>query len=94
MAVTARPMTAADASAVLRIYQAGLDTDLASFETVAPGWAEFDQGKLPDHRFVAVDENDTVLGWVAVSPVSKRRVYAGVRCELDGPVTGGQANRA
>jgi phosphinothricin acetyltransferase len=78
MTITVRPMTAADGPAVLRIYQAGLDTDLASFETVAPAWEEFDRGKLPEHRFVAVDENDTVLGWVAVSTVSSRRVYAGV----------------
>jgi len=78
MTVAVRPMTAADGPAVLRIYQAGLDTDLASFETVAPGWEEFDRGKLPEHRFVAVDENDTVLGWVAVSPVSGRCVHAGV----------------
>jgi Sortase and related acyltransferases len=78
MTITVRPMTAADGPAVLRIYQAGLDTDLASFETVAPAWEEFDRGKLPEHRFVAVDESDTVLGWVAVSTVSSRRVYAGV----------------
>ncbi|MBX6751119.1 MAG: N-acetyltransferase [Micromonosporaceae bacterium] len=78
MAVTVRPMTAADGPAVLRIYQAGLDTELASFETVAPSWEEFDKGRLPEHRFVAVDETDTVLGWVAVSTVSSRRVYAGV----------------
>jgi phosphinothricin acetyltransferase len=75
---TIRPMSAADAHAVLRIYQAGLDTDLASFETVAPDWAAFDRGKLAQHRFVAVDDSDLVLGWVAVSTVSSRCVYAGV----------------
>jgi len=78
MAMIVRPMTDGDAAAVLRIYQAGIDTDLASFETVAPAWASFDAGKLADHRFVAVDGNDTVLGWVAVSTVSGRCVYAGV----------------
>src|SRR5262245_52784754 len=77
MAVTVRDMTAADGDAVLRIYQAGLDTGLASFETVAPNWPAFDAGRLPLHRFVAVD-GDTVVGWVAVSPVSYRPVYAGV----------------
>lgn len=73
-----RPMQDADADAVLRIYQAGLDTGQASFETVAPSWAAFDAGKLPAHRHVAVDDHETVLGWVAVSPVSARPVYAGV----------------
>ncbi len=73
-----RPMAAGDADSVLRIYQAGLDTGQASFETMAPPWAAFDAGKLPEHRHVAVDDHDAVLGWVAVSPVSSRCVYAGV----------------
>lgn len=76
--VVIRPMVAADGAAVLRIYQAGLDTGLASFETVAPDWATFDAAKLPRHRFVAVGPQGSVLGWVAVSAVSSRAVYAGV----------------
>lgn len=73
------PMTVAHAQAVLEIYQAGLDTGQASFETVAPGWAGFDAGKLAEHRFVARDPGGgEVLGWVAVSAVSGRCVYAGV----------------
>ncbi|GAA4249501.1 GNAT family N-acetyltransferase [Dactylosporangium darangshiense] len=71
-------MTEADAEAVLAIYQAGMDSGDASFEHTAPDWAAFDAGRLPGHRFVAVDEAGTVLGWVAVSPVSARAVYAGV----------------
>jgi len=73
-----RPMTAADAPAVLAIYQAGMDGGNASFEHTAPTWAAFDASKLPEHRLVAVDEHDTVLGWVAISAVSGRAVYAGV----------------
>ncbi|PWR12628.1 N-acetyltransferase [Micromonospora sicca] len=76
--ITVRPMTSDDADRVLAIYQAGLDGGDASFETTAPTWTAFDQGKLPDHRLVAVDADDTVLGWVAVSPTSSRAVYAGV----------------
>jgi phosphinothricin acetyltransferase len=72
-----RPMTAADAAAVLAIYQAGLDGGDASFETTAPTWEVFDRGKLPEHRLVAVEGN-TVLGWIAVAPTSSRPVYAGV----------------
>ena len=75
---TIRPMCEADADAVLAIYQAGMDSGLASFESKAPTWATFDAGKLPGHRFVAVDADDRVLGWVAVSAVSTRAVYAGV----------------
>lgn len=73
------PMTVAHSRAVLEIYQAGLDTGQASFETVAPGWAGFDAGKLADHRFVACDPGTgQVLGWVAASASSSRCVYAGV----------------
>ncbi|HEY7226044.1 MAG TPA: GNAT family N-acetyltransferase [Micromonosporaceae bacterium] len=78
MTATVRPMSADDAQAVLRIYQSGLDTDLASFETTAPAWDAFDSGRLREHRFVAVDGTDAVVGWVAVSTVSSRCVYAGV----------------
>ncbi|MCP3786802.1 GNAT family N-acetyltransferase [Micromonospora sp. A3M-1-15] len=76
--LTVRPMTSDDAERVLAIYQAGLDGGDASFETTAPTWTAFDQAKLPDHRLVAVDADDTVVGWVAVSPTSNRAVYAGV----------------
>ncbi|MFU8872879.1 GNAT family N-acetyltransferase [Micromonospora sp. SL4-19] len=76
--VTVRPMTAADADRVIAIYQAGLDAGDASFETRAPTWAAFEAGKLPDHRFVAVDADDHLIGWIAISPTSTRAVYAGV----------------
>jgi L-amino acid N-acyltransferase YncA len=76
--VVIRPMEPTDAGQVLAVYQAGLDTGLASFETTAPGWEAFDAGKLPGHRFIAADGDGEVVGWVAVSPVSARRVYAGV----------------
>ncbi|MFJ6198707.1 GNAT family N-acetyltransferase [Micromonospora sp. NPDC092111] len=76
--ITVRPMRAGDADRVLAIYQAGLDGGNASFETVAPTWPAFDAGKLPDHRFVAVDPGGTLVGWIAVSPTSTRAVYAGV----------------
>jgi phosphinothricin acetyltransferase len=78
MLMRIRPMSLADADAVLAIYQAGMDDGNASFETVAPGWEAFDNGKLAEHRLVAVDTDGTVLGWVAVSAVSARAVYAGV----------------
>jgi L-amino acid N-acyltransferase YncA len=74
------PMTTDHAEAVLTIYQAGLDTGEASFETTAPPWPQWDSAHLPDHRFVAVDPTGTgtVLGFAALSKVSDRRVYAGV----------------
>ena len=77
--VAIEPMTAVHAEQVLAIYQAGIDTGNATFETTTPTWDVFDTAKLPDHRFVAIDPTTgTVLGWIAVSRTSTRAVYAGV----------------
>ncbi len=72
-------MTDEHAEQVLAIYQAGIDEGDATFETAAPDWAEFTRTRLPGHRFVALDDaSGAVLGWVAVSPTSRRDVYRGV----------------
>lgn len=77
--VLVRPMAERDAPHVLAIYQAGLDTGQASFETTVPTWERFDAAKLPGHRHVAADAaTGEVLGWVAATAVSDRCVYAGV----------------
>jgi L-amino acid N-acyltransferase YncA len=70
-------MTDPHAAAVLAIYQAGMDEGNATFETRAPRWDAFSAARLPGHRFVAIAAGQ-VTGWVAASPVSGRRVYAGV----------------
>ena len=70
-------MTDAHALEVLEIYQAGMDEGNATFETRAPQWEAFSAARLPGHRFVATVPGQ-VTGWVAASPVSGRRVYAGV----------------
>ncbi len=75
--VSIRPMTAADWPTVEAIYREGIATGNATFEAEPPTWEAFDDGKLPEYRFVAVD-GDEVLGWVAVSPTSARPVYRGV----------------
>ena len=71
------PMRAEHADRVLAIYRAGIETGDATFETEAPTWEAFDAAKLDQHRFVAIEDGE-VVGWVAVSPVSERCVYAGV----------------
>ncbi|MFZ3498222.1 N-acetyltransferase family protein [Streptomyces sp. 5.8] len=72
------PLTRAHADEVLAIYQAGIDEGNATFETEAPTWEAFDAGRLPDHRFAAVDADGKLLGWLAASKVSDRCAYAGV----------------
>ena len=72
------PMRADHWPQVRDIYAAGIATGNATFESEPPTWEKFDAGKLAAHRLVALDDDGTVLGWVAASPVSERCVYAGV----------------
>jgi phosphinothricin acetyltransferase len=76
--VTIRPMTGADWPAVEAIYREGIATGNATFEAEPPSWEHFDAGKLEVGRLVAIDDTKTVVGWVAASPVSARKVYRGV----------------
>jgi L-amino acid N-acyltransferase YncA len=66
-----------DWPAVRAIYQAGIDSGDATFETVVPDWAVWDAAHLPGHRLVARLEG-RVVGWTALAPVSDRCAYAGV----------------
>ena len=72
-----RALTEADWEAVAAIFEEGIATRLATFETAAAAWSEWDAGHLTEHRFVA-EEGGEVLGWAALSPVSSRCVYEGV----------------
>jgi phosphinothricin acetyltransferase len=76
-APTIEPMTAAHWPAVRAIYEQGIATGDATFETAAPGWEDWDAGHLDGHRLVAVLDG-LVAGWAALSPVSERLAYAGV----------------
>ena len=71
------PMTASDWPAVREIYEQGIRTGEATFETSAPEWEAWDAAHLPICRLVA-RAGDEILGWAALTPVSKRPVYAGV----------------
>lgn len=59
------------------IYAEGMATGDATFETAVPEWEQWDAGHRPDCRLVARDEGG-ILGWAALSQVSRRQVYAGV----------------
>ena len=62
---------------VKRIYQEGIDTGNATFETECPEWEAWDKNHLKSCRIVAL-ENNKIIGWAALSPVSGRCVYQGV----------------
>jgi len=72
-------MTAADWPQVRRIYQEGIDSGHATFESVPPeAWEDFIRSRVAGCSLVARDEAGGLAGWAVLSPVSARRVYAGV----------------
>ena len=72
-----RKMGDGDFQAVLDIYQKGIETRNATFETTVPSAAKWDRSHHKFCRFVRV-ENGAVVGWAALSPVSQRPCYSGV----------------
>ena len=72
-----RELLPADWPAVERIYAEGIAGRMATFETGTPAWADWDMGHLATPRLVAA-ENGEVVGWAALSPVSRRAAYRGV----------------
>ncbi len=76
-AVVIEDMAPGDWDAVRAIYQEGIATGQATFEQSAPDWEQWNAGHLPSCRLTA-KATTRVLGWAALSPVSRREVYAGV----------------
>src|SRR5262249_27234500 len=74
---TIEALTPADWEAVRGIYREGIATGHATFETDAPNWDGWVQGRLQECQLVA-RSGGRVIGWAALSPVSARPVYGGV----------------
>ena len=72
-----RAAARSDWPAIARIYAEGMATGDATFETEVPSWDAWDASHLPAPRLVA-EVGGVVVGWLAVSPVSRRAVYRGV----------------
>jgi phosphinothricin acetyltransferase len=72
-----RPMAPPDWPGVRAVYLEGIATGNATFETEAPQWDRWDAVHSAACRLVA-ENAGAVLGFAALSPVSARRVYAGV----------------
>ena len=70
-------MTPQDWPVVREIYQQGIDTGQATFETEAPDWEQWNAQHRADCRLVAEEEGQ-VVGWAALTAVSERCVYGGV----------------
>lgn len=76
-AVEIEALTARDWTAVERIFDEGIRSGDATFETSTPEWEKWDAGHLATCRLVA-RAGDDILGWAALSPVSVRRCFSGV----------------
>jgi phosphinothricin acetyltransferase len=84
------PMPPSHWAAVCGIYGEGIATGNATFETELPDWEKWDSSHHKTCRLIALEPGDAaiaevripddvhLLGWAALSPVSSRRVYAGV----------------
>lgn len=64
-------------SDVARIYESGIATNNATFQTEAPDWDCWNNAHRKDCRLIAKID-DKIIGWVALSNVSSRCVYSGV----------------
>lgn len=64
-------------SEVQSIYQDGIATGVATFETVVPDWDYWNNNHLFIGRILAI-KDDQYLGWASLSATSKRKDYFGV----------------
>jgi L-amino acid N-acyltransferase YncA len=72
-----KPIQENDYITIAEIYLQGIATGHATFQTEAPEWSVWDKNHLTFCRLGAF-ENEEMLGWAALSPVSSRCVYGGV----------------
>ncbi len=69
MTVQIKSMKPEDWSAVRKIYESGIATGLATFDTSTPTWPVWDEDHLQIGRLVAKTDGN-ILGWAALSPAS------------------------
>ncbi len=72
-----KPFSKIDWPIISAIYQEGIHTGIATFETKVPIWDTWDASHIKSCRLKAVS-GDKIIGWAALSPTSKREVYKGV----------------
>ena len=71
-----RDLEERDWPAVQAIFEEGIATRRATFETQAPSWERWDGAHLPLR--LVIEEGAEVVGWAALSPYSDRACYCGV----------------
>jgi len=76
--VNARAATAADAAAIARIYNEGIDDRVATFETRRRSPDDVVQWFDGRHPVVVVEDHDGVIAFAATSTYRPRDCYAGI----------------
>jgi L-amino acid N-acyltransferase YncA len=77
MSISIRLFSKADWMAVSTIYDQGIRTRNATFETQLPDYETWIKKFHPHLLWVAENDN-TIVGWAGLQPVSPREVYKGV----------------
>lgn len=75
--VTVRPAGPADAAAVARIYNEGIEDRNATFETRLRTAADM-QARIADEPMIVAERSGAVVGFASWVPYSPRQAYAGV----------------
>lgn len=73
-----RPATAADAAAICRIYNQGIEDRVATLETelrTPEERAAWLAAKGPRHPVIVAEDNGTVTGWGSLNQFSPREAY-------------------
>ena len=73
-----REMQPSDGEKVIEIFQEGIDGGNATFEQNVPTWEAWDNKFFKICRFVLEDENENIVGWAALQPISNRDCFKGV----------------
>jgi len=73
-----REMLPSDENRVLEIFKQGVNSGMATFETEIPTAEAWDMEYFNDCRWVLENEDNKVVGWCALKPVSRRECFKGV----------------
>ena len=73
-----RPMEPADWPSVAEIYQEGIATEHATFQTACPPYSAWDASHIKECRLVILAPDGEIAGWAVLSRVNMRWCYRGV----------------
>jgi phosphinothricin acetyltransferase len=74
----ARPATPADAAAIARIYNEGIEERIATFETQPRTGADVEKWFDNVHPIVVIEDDGAVIAFASTSTYRPRECYAGI----------------